>query len=140
MNVSGRQQTYRKVSLLLLIITASSALVAGALFIIDPSGHKMGMSLTYLRFTPFISFLIPGIVLFTVNGLMNLIVAYLVIQQNKRSPQLIIIQGVILVGWIVVQVVMVRDFNFLHGSMLLIGSVLVVFGLKLRKSDKGEFN
>ncbi|MBL7882921.1 MAG: hypothetical protein JNL69_02555, partial [Bacteroidia bacterium] len=64
------------ISISLLVLTAINAAVAGVLFIIDPSGQKMGMSISYIKDSPFKSFLIPGIVLLIVNGLLNFIAAF----------------------------------------------------------------
>jgi hypothetical protein len=43
-----RLKTVRILAICLLLITAVNALVAGILFISDPSGQKMGISTAYL--------------------------------------------------------------------------------------------
>jgi hypothetical protein len=57
---------------LILVITeafvALSAFVAGAMFMVEPSGRLMGMTEATLTRSPFGSYLVPGIVLFTVVG------------------------------------------------------------------------
>jgi hypothetical protein len=124
----------RVVSICLLFLTGINAIIAGILFIIDPTGKKMGMSISYLSNSPFPDFLIPGITLFVVNGLMNVIVAILSIKKYKCFPSLIILQGLVLSGWILIQVILVNDFNGLHFLMLFIGIVLMIFGLIQRGS------
>lgn len=126
----------RVVSICLLFFTGINAIIAGLLFIIDPTGEIMGMSITYLSNSPFSNFLIPGITLFVVNGLMNIIVAILTLKNYSNFPILIIIQGLLLSGWIVIQVIFVRDFNALHFIMLTIGVVLLILGIILRKQFK----
>ncbi len=123
----------RVVSICLLFFTGINAIIAGLLFIIDPTGEIMGISITYLSNSPFSNFLIPGITLFVVNGLMNIIVAILTLINYSNFPILIIIQGLLLSGWIVIQVIFVRDFNALHFIMLTIGVVLLILGIILRK-------
>ncbi len=64
---SSLKRFLRYSSISLLLLTAVNATVAGVLFILDPSGHKMGMSVSYIENSPFNSYLIPGIVLAIVN-------------------------------------------------------------------------
>ncbi len=110
-----------------LFLTSINALISGFLFIIDPSGNLMGMTTEYLKTSPFTSFLIPGIVLFTVNGVLNLVAAITLIKNKAYASLLTIFQGIILIGWIIIQVLMVKDINMLHISMFVFG-VLFVFG------------
>ncbi len=118
----------RIVAISLLFFTAINAIIAGSLFIISPSGELIGMSTSYLITSPFKSFLIPGITLFMINGVMNVIAAILSIKSFKYYPIAIIIQALLLIGWIIIQVVLVNDFNALHFTMLSIGIVLLICG------------
>ena len=125
-------------SISLLLLTAINATVAGVLFILDPSGHKMGMSVSYIKDSPFNSYLIPGIVLLIVNGLMNFIAAYFVFKKKPSASLLVIIQGILLSGWIVIQVIMVKDISPLHIIMFTLGAILTMSGflqLKLIRKD-----
>ena len=128
------QRFLRRLSIFLLLFTAINAIIAGILFILDPSGQIIGMSIDYLKFSPFSSFLIPGIVLLIVNGILNLGVAIITIQQKPFFPLLTIIQGILLIGWIVIQVLMVRDINPLHIIMFLIGMILILNGVLLGRN------
>lgn len=118
----------------LLFFTGINALIAGALFVLDPSGHKMGMSVAYLQYSPFQTFLIPGIILFIVNGCLNIAAAVAVVRKTGKSGRFAVIQGVLLGGWIVVQVILVRDINPLHIIMFSIGLLLTLGGWYLHSS------
>ena len=120
----------------LLIITAINAVVAGFLFITDPSGLKLGMSVEYLKFSPFNSYLIPGIVLLVVNGLLNFAAAYAVIKNKAYSSVFVVIQGILLGGWILIQVIMVRDVSILHIIMFSVGLILSLSGILLCRMSK----
>lgn len=126
----------RTTALTIIIITGINAFVAGCLFVIDPSGDKLGLTIDYLKFTPFNNYLIPGIILLLVNGIFNLTVAGLILARHKKAPVLIIVQGVLLAGWILSQVLMVRDFNMLHLVMGSFGVVLGLCGWYLHKEHK----
>ena len=131
-NNEVKRNAKRRIAIALLLIVGLSALAAGYGFIDDPSGRALGMSTDYIRHSPFRSFLVPGIVLFTVNGLLAIIAATFTMLRGWRYQDLIFLQGLVLNGWIAVQVVMVRDFNLLHGLCLLIGLLLMRFGRELK--------
>jgi hypothetical protein len=118
--------------IVLLILTAINATVAGVLFIIDPSGSKMGLTLDYIADSPFRSYLIPGIILLIINGLFNFITALLMIKNKSYSNILVILQGILLMGWIVIQVDMVKDISPLHIIMFIIGALLAILGYLLK--------
>jgi hypothetical protein len=116
-----------------LFLTSINALISGFLFIIDPSGNLMGMTTEYLKTSPFTSFLIPGIVLFTVNGVLNLVAAITLIKNKAYASLLTIFQGIILIGWIIIQVLMVKDINMLHISMFVFGVLFVLGGWIMKR-------
>ena len=113
-------------AIVLLVLTGINALIAGFLFILDPSGHTMGLTTAYLQYAPFKNFLIPGIILFLINGILNIIAAVAVIKKSKYAHRLILLQGILLCGWIGVQIVLVKDINPLHISMFSIGLLLII--------------
>lgn len=127
------QKIIRITAISLLILTALNALIAGAMFIYDPTGQLMGMSTEYIKHSPFTTYLIPGIVLFFVNGVLNIYTAYITIKKKTRYPLFIMLQGVLLTGWIVIQVLMVKDISMLHIIMFSIGLILFVLGILLKK-------
>lgn len=118
--------------IILLFITGLNALAAGYGFIADPSGRGLGMTTDYLRFSPFDSFLIPGIILFCFIGVFSIITAIIAIKKRGLYPVFTFVEGCILTGWIIVQVILVRDFNWLHFSFLTVGLILIFLGRKLR--------
>ena len=80
----------RIVAIVLLFIVALNALAAGYSFITDPSGNGLGFSTVYLRTSaPFKNFLIPGIFLFVVNGILSLTISVLAIFKVKNYQKLI---------------------------------------------------
>lgn len=117
--------------IILLIVTGLNALAAGYGFMADPTGLGLGMTTRYLQFSPFENFLIPGIILFFAVGILSLTAVVLAIRRSRFYPAFTIVEGFILTGWILIQVLMVRDFNLLHFIFLLIGLLLVFFGKKL---------
>jgi len=84
----------RILSIVFLLIVAVNALMAGYSFIVQPDGRGLGVPLSMLRHSPFTDFFLPGLVLFIVNGVMNLVVAGVVLW-GKRSRRylLMVLQG-----------------------------------------------
>ncbi|HOZ75415.1 MAG TPA: hypothetical protein PLS51_04490 [Flavobacterium sp.] len=123
----------RWIAIVLLLLTGLNAIVAGTLFIVSPDGSLMGMSVSTLRFAPFGDFLVPGIVLFTVNGCFNIIVALLVFFRTRYHAFLVSFQGLVLVGWIIVQVCMLRVINGLHLTLFTVGVMLFLAGMFLHR-------
>ncbi|MBS1535146.1 MAG: hypothetical protein JST78_08715 [Bacteroidetes bacterium] len=111
-------------AILMLLLIGINALVAGYLFIIDPTGHKMGIELSYLQNAPFETYLIPGLILFIVIGCLSMFTAVCVWKKTENHPYWIMLQSSLLSGWILIQIILVQDFNWLHALMLLISALL----------------
>ncbi len=122
-------------AVLILIFSGISACFGGWMLITSPDGSSLGMTTGLLEYSPFTDFLIPGIVLFTVIGLFSLVSAYLVVRQVTRYSFLVILMGLILIGWIVVQAIMIQTVNYLHLIFVSAGLLLVASGLLLWKQD-----
>ncbi len=73
---------------LTLVITeafvALSAFVAGAMFVVEPSGRLMGMTVETLARSPFGSYLVPGIVLFVVVGSTQALAAWAELRRRRQ--------------------------------------------------------
>jgi hypothetical protein len=127
----------RITAIVLLFVVSLNALAAGYSFIVEPSGKGLGITTEYLKpSAPFKDYLIPGIILFTVNGVLSSIIAVLAIIKQKHYPVFIVMQGCILSGWIAVQLTMVTNFHPLHAIIASIGLILIATGLVLRESHK----
>lgn len=122
-------------AVVLLLFNGIGALYGGGLLVIDPSGAKIQLPLSYLQYSPFTDYLIPGIVLFGVNGLLSITTALLVITQHRYYAHFTVAQGVILCGWLIIQVLMVRDIYYLHYVMGTTGLLLIGLGILLLIKD-----
>ena len=126
----------RIASIILLFIIGLGAIAAGYGLITDPSGKAIGIPIEYLTHSGFDNFLIPGIILLTVIGVTSIMIGIITIKKDRPYPILMAIQGAILAGWIIIQVILVRDFNWLHISCLAIGVLLIYFGITIDLKDK----
>ena len=123
------KNSLRITAIVLLFLVALNALAAGYSFITDPSGKGLGITTDYLQpSAPFSNYLIPGIVLFLVNGVLSLVIAIWTIRKLRIYPLLLMAQGCILIGWIGIQLMMVTATHPLHFIIAFIGFLLLLFG------------
>jgi hypothetical protein len=108
-------------SILLLLFLGISAIAGSLPLIIDPSGNIIGLPLRLLEHSPFSSFLIPGVIFIFI----------FVLRKSTRTPMLITYQGIVLVIWISVQLLIIRSTHILHLIYGLLGMILVVSGMYL---------
>lgn len=129
----------RVLTTILLFILGISALGGGWMLIMDPTGEALGIPMALLKSTAFKDYLIPGIVLFTFNGLLSLFVLLLGLKKSKKYPLYLIVQGGILFSWLTIELII--NFNFyvhhLHIPLYMVSFIFIGVGIKLNKSDKG---
>ena len=129
------QNRLRIIAIVLMMVTALNALATGYSFMVDPSGAGLGMSTSFIQNSPFTDFFIPGIILFIFNGLTNIVTSIIAIRKGKDYSLLISLQGLILLGWIIIQFTMVEIFHPLHLIMGIIGACLIIIGVSITNQD-----
>lgn len=119
-------------ALVLLFFNGIGAVYGGGNLILHPDGSSLGITIDYLKHSPFSDFMIPGIILFLVNGVLSLLIAVLTILNRPNYKNLIFAEGLLLSGWILIQMVLLRTVNFLHVTMGSVGILLLVIGFLLK--------
>jgi hypothetical protein len=99
-----------------------------------PSSESLGMPLELLEETPFTTFLVPGIILFAVNGLGSLTGAIASFARNRYAGHAAIALGAFLTAWILVQVYWFAGFHWLHWFYLALGVVETALGWSVQRS------
>jgi hypothetical protein len=109
------------------------ALFGGTAGILSPDGSAVGMNAAQaLKNGPFTDLLIPGIFLFTVLGLGN-IIAYITARHgNRRQAYISASSGTILCLWIVIQCYILAAINPLHIIFFIIGFIQIILSISLR--------
>jgi hypothetical protein len=90
--------------------------------------------LEWLNRSPFTDYLIPGIVLLTVNGIGSLIGGIASIKRYRYAGEIALALGIFLTLWIVIQVYWVGGIHWLHILYFLLGVVESILGLLLCKA------
>ena len=133
-------KTLRRIAIVWLFIIGLNALAAGYSFMVEPSGADIGIPLSYLQYAPFKNFFIPGLVLFITIGVGCMLTAFFALKNFNFYPHVLFAQGCILLGWIVIQMLMLRDLNWLHIVCGSSGIAWMVMGLQLVKGKTDVWN
>lgn len=120
----------KKLLIFLHAFVGIGALFGGSGAILNPDA-PMGITVDVLKNSPFSNFLIPGIILLIVIGFGNIFAAAVLHLDYQYSIYISHLMGLALVGWIVVQCVMMRAINPLHIIYFIIGGIEILLSLRL---------
>lgn len=104
---SGASRAARLLAIGLLVLQGIGAVGGGIALMLGPQGEIIPLPVSQLAGSPFDSYLIPGLVLFTVLGIGPLAVAFLAWRRHVLSPVLTLLVGLALLIWIGVQVAII---------------------------------
>ena len=135
--------TARNILIYLLAFLGIGALFGGSVFIISPSGKLIGMPLSMLAHSPFNDFLIPGIILFLVLGVIPIGLVYaLIYKPVSKCAEFInfyidmhwswsfsIYIAFALIIWIQVEMVFLNAVNWLHTFYMFLAMCIIFVAL-----------
>ncbi len=129
-------KTVRMVALVGLAYLAITA-TWGAVFLIgNPTGSPMQISVSVLQYSPFHSFLVPGILLLVSSGLLGAIVFLMALFRCRGYGWWVAMQGSVLFGWITIEVILLREIVWLHYVYWALALLLIACGWALRRETK----
>jgi hypothetical protein len=117
---------------LIQLFVSIAAIPSGIILILDPTGHKLGLPVQLLDYSPFGDYLVPGLILFAVHGFAGLIGALLSLSKRKYAGNLGIILGLALMIWIAAQVYWIGPVSWLQPLMFLLGVAEVLLSIRIR--------
>jgi hypothetical protein len=120
----------------LLLFNGTGALYGGWNLITHPDGSSLQLPLQLLNHTPFDNYFIPGVILFIANGLFSIATFVVFLLRYRNYAWFVVAQGLILTGWIAIQVVLIQTINFLHMTLGLTGISMIASGLLLKRLAK----
>ncbi len=121
---------------LLLLFNGLGAIYGGWNLMFHPDGSSIQLSMEWLKYSNFENYFIPGLVLFIANGVNSLLAFMVLVLNLKNFHWLIILQGVILCGWIFIQILLIQNVYFLHYIMVGVGIFLIGIGYLLSRKDE----
>jgi len=134
----------RNLFLIVIGYLALGAIGGSIVLIISPTGEMLGLPISEFKNIPFSSFLIPGIILFSVLGLIPLllIIALLKKPESKLAEKFNVFNDMhwswtyciyiafILIGWIHVQLIFLQaSVHWLHTFYLFYAILIIIIAL-----------
>jgi hypothetical protein len=125
-----------RLAVVLEIFLGIGALFGGGAFILAPDGHLLGMPTKLLAGSPFPSFLVPGIILFTFVGLAPLLAAAITVRRQALAPMAAVAVGLTLIGWVSVEMVVLAGLGSLAWALyLVLGACIAAIGVAWWRSS-----
>jgi hypothetical protein len=121
----------RTAAIAALVFLGLSGIVGGVGLIAQANGEPFTLPQSLLQYSPFHSYLIPGIILLAANGLLSLWVLWLTVIKHRGCGWWVITQACVLSGWLIVEMVMLRLVvwpHYLYGTVAL---ALAVSGIAM---------
>ena len=121
------------------IFLGIGALFGGAVFLLAPDGHLLGMTTKTLAGSPFQSYLVPGIILFLFVGVAPLLAAAITVRRQAIAPFAAVAVGLTLIGWISVEMVVLAGPGSLAWTFyLVLGTCIAAVGVVWWRSSRPE--
>jgi hypothetical protein len=120
----------------LLVFVAMSGVVGSIPMLMSPGGEPWGMPQSLLQHSPFHSYLVPGIVLLVANGLVCAWVLRLTLRSRSGYGWWIVLQGAVLLGWLIVECAMLKLVAWPHYIYGTVALLLVASGIALAHPAK----
>jgi hypothetical protein len=122
---------------ILLLFVGIGGLIGGVPLVLDPSGRSMGLDLQVLAESPFSTYLVPGLVVLIINGLVPCVLGIAAMRQHRRSGEIGIAFGVWLVGYMIAQVWWIGLIAGIQYLFFVIGFIVLILGAIIRKTNWG---
>ncbi len=121
-------KTARQLSIFLLLTTAIASFYAGYQMITDPTGSSLGLPFYLLNGTVFSSYAITGWILLITVGIFSSLTVICIISRFRFYSFLIMLQGVFLCIFIIVQMLLLGETFIVQYVLLIIGGGLIGLG------------
>jgi len=108
-----------------------TAAAGGFGLVSDPSGVKMNVSLEWLNHSPFVNYLIPGLVLLMVNGVANILAAVSTFLRCKHAANFAVALGIFLILYMTIEVWFIGLRNLSQILYVILGGAELAIGFKL---------
>ncbi len=116
---------------ILISFVGIAAFICGLMMINRADGTTLGLSVEILHNSLFKNFLLPGVFLTTI-GLVNLIAVFYNIKRHAQRYNWAIASGILIIGWIVVQKILINDSSLLQYLYLSIGMLILLVAYQLK--------
>ncbi len=123
----------KKALIIITSLVGLTSIVCGAMLVGNPDGSWLQLTPSLLKYNVFKDFLIPGFVLLILVGGSNSLAAVALLLQQKRAGLFSLFGGLMINGWIVVQVILTGVLFWLQFVYLGAGISIWMLSLQLRE-------
>jgi menaquinone-dependent protoporphyrinogen oxidase len=116
--------------------TGLPAIAGGIALVARPDGTLLHIPTSALSHSPFSTFLVPGLLLLFVIGVANVIAGWLVIRDRPNANAWAIAAGGTLLGWMVLEMVMLRSIHVLQLVFFAVSVVSIIEALRRRLDER----
>lgn len=116
--------------ILLHIIVGIGALAGGYAGMADPVS-PLGMTVGQIKNGPFDNYLIPGLFLFVVIGIGNLLGAFMLAVNSRHRGYISSIMGAVLIIFIIIQCMVLGMIYYLHTIFFFVGLIQAAMGMSI---------
>jgi hypothetical protein len=117
---------------ILVSFIALTATLSGLIMMSNPDGSILKIPLSLLSETPFKDFLLPGLLLTALVGVINLIAVYYNILRHPLRYNWAMAGGFMISGWITAQMILINAAHWLHFIYLGIGILIILLAYQLK--------
>ena len=126
----------KTILLILVSFIAITALGSGMLLLYRPDGSALQLPNYILQHTPFNNYIIPGIFL-SIVGSINMAAVFMYMGGHHLSYRMMIVGGLSLTAWMIVQLILVPYYFLLYGICLVCGILITL--IAYQKMGKAAF-
>lgn len=128
------------VLIFMLLFLSFGAIYGGTLFLLQPDGSAIGMTVDQLKLSIFKDFFIPGLILLIIFGFFPIFLVFAIIKKPKVlffeklnfwaeyhfAFSFTFYTGIVLISWIHIQMIILKTVNPLHTIFTFYGLLLII--------------
>lgn len=119
----------RQLSIALLLLLGITALMLSYSMISDPTGNSLGFPVYLLNGSIFSDYATPGWILLFAVGIFSLVVVFLIFRKSRVYSILIMLQGAIVLIFILLAVILLDESFLVEYLFLAVGVLLIAIGV-----------
>ena len=134
--INQKPAIMRRILFILCLFNALSAIPSGGLLMLNPDGRIFHFPPDLLETTPFQNYFVPGILLAMIVGGSSLMAAISLFKNTRYQYWLAMSAGLILIGWIFIQTILIQSVHWLHAAYFILGFTVLLLSVALIKQAK----
>lgn len=104
-------------------------MIGGIMLVRDPNGSTLHLPIAALKYTQFKDFIVPGCILTVVVGGSNFAASLTLFLEEKVAAVLTAFAGLVVIGWVVMEITLTHLINWLQFPYLLAGMLTVFLSI-----------